>query len=44
VGEKRIRQAMKEGANSVESLGKALNCGTNCGSCIPELRALIAHA
>ncbi len=44
VGEKRIRQAMKDGANSVESLGKALSCGTNCGSCIPELRALIEHA
>ncbi|WP_020683457.1 nitrate reductase [Marinobacterium rhizophilum] len=44
VGEKRIRQAMKEGANSVESLGEALCCGTNCGSCIPELKALLAHA
>ncbi len=41
VGEKRIRQAVTEGANSVESLGQTLGCGTNCGSCIPELRALI---
>jgi len=29
------------GLDSVESLGKALKCGTNCGSCIPELRALL---
>jgi assimilatory nitrate reductase catalytic subunit len=41
VGEKPIRKALSEGANSVESLGKVLGCGTNCGSCIPELRALI---
>jgi len=24
-----------------EELGKALKCGTNCGSCVPELRGLI---
>jgi assimilatory nitrate reductase catalytic subunit len=32
------------GLDSVEALGKALKCGTNCGSCIPELRALLAAA
>ncbi|NUB45720.1 molybdopterin-dependent oxidoreductase [Fertoebacter nigrum] len=28
---------------SVDALGKALRAGTNCGSCRPELRALIAR-
>ncbi|MCB1759592.1 MAG: molybdopterin-dependent oxidoreductase [Gammaproteobacteria bacterium] len=27
-----------------EQIGEALQAGTNCGSCIPELRALIAEA
>jgi assimilatory nitrate reductase catalytic subunit len=27
---------------SVEQIGKALNAGTNCGSCIPELKGLLA--
>jgi assimilatory nitrate reductase catalytic subunit len=27
---------------SVEQIGKALRAGTNCGSCIPELKALLA--
>ena len=26
---------------SVEQIGKALNAGTNCGSCIPELKGLL---
>ena len=29
---------------SVEQIGKALRAGTNCGSCIPELKALLATA
>jgi assimilatory nitrate reductase catalytic subunit len=29
---------------SVEAIGKALKAGTNCGSCIPELKGLIAQA
>ena len=28
--------------NSPEQIGEALNAGTNCGSCVPELRRLIA--
>ena len=31
------------GATSLEALGKLLNAGTNCGSCRPELKALIAR-
>jgi assimilatory nitrate reductase catalytic subunit len=42
VGEKTIRKAIAEqGLDSVESIGRCLNAGTNCGSCIPELRALL---
>ncbi|SUS07382.1 hypothetical protein DF3PB_4230004 [uncultured Defluviicoccus sp.] len=31
-----------DGCHSVEAIGAALQAGTNCGSCIPELRRLIA--
>ncbi|MFC6672569.1 (2Fe-2S)-binding protein [Marinobacterium aestuariivivens] len=44
VGEKRIRRVLDQGSQSVESLGRHLGCGTNCGSCIPELKALIAKS
>jgi assimilatory nitrate reductase catalytic subunit len=29
---------------SVEAIGRALKAGTNCGSCIPELKGLLAQA
>jgi assimilatory nitrate reductase catalytic subunit len=29
---------------SVEQIGKALSAGTNCGSCIPELKGLLAES
>lgn len=41
VGEKTVIAAIEGGANSVQALGKALQCGTNCGSCKPELSQLI---
>lgn len=41
VGEKQITGAICDGQLSVDALGKTLQCGTNCGSCIPELRGLI---
>ncbi|MBX6420929.1 MAG: molybdopterin-dependent oxidoreductase [Nevskia sp.] len=41
VGRKTILGAVREGCNSVEALGARLQCGTNCGSCIPELKALL---
>ena len=45
VGRKVILRAIREqGADSVDALGTRLKCGTNCGSCIPELRALLATA
>ena len=41
VGEKTIRAAIANGCKSVGLLGEKLRCGTNCGSCIPELKALL---
>lgn len=39
VGEKTIQNAITSGeCASVEALGELLKCGTNCGSCIPELK------
>ncbi|GAA0584142.1 molybdopterin-dependent oxidoreductase [Halomonas salifodinae] len=41
VGQKAIVTAIRGGEASVESLGARLACGTQCGSCIPELKSLI---
>jgi assimilatory nitrate reductase catalytic subunit len=43
VGAARIERAAA-GAGSVEGIGRQLGAGTNCGSCIPEIRRLIAAA
>ena len=42
VGENTLREAIRNGAASVEALGIELKAGTNCGSCIPELRKLLS--
>ncbi len=42
VGAKRIEAAAAAGNRSVEKIGRQLGAGTNCGSCIPEIRRLIA--
>ncbi|MEM9620535.1 MAG: nitrate reductase [Pseudomonadota bacterium] len=44
VREAAIRAQIDCGAASVEELGKQLLCGTNCGSCVPELNALLAQS
>ncbi len=44
VGERAIAQAVKAGARSVECLGEELRCGTQCGSCIPELKRMLLAA
>jgi assimilatory nitrate reductase catalytic subunit len=41
VGESTLRQAIAQGTASVEALGIKLKAGTNCGSCIPELKQLL---
>ena len=43
VGEKAITQAIANGCDTVQALGQALRCGSNCGSCIPELKALLVQ-
>ena len=43
VGRNRIVDAVTVGGcRSVEAIGATLSAGTNCGSCIPELRKIIA--
>jgi assimilatory nitrate reductase catalytic subunit len=42
VGLATIREAIQSGAaRSVEAIGTALRAGTNCGSCLPELKRLV---
>lgn len=43
VGRKTIEAAIRAGAETPAELGKQLSCGTNCGSCVPELKGLIAE-
>jgi len=42
VGAARIAATITEGCGSVEKIGARLGAGTNCGSCVPEIRRLIA--
>jgi len=48
VGLNVIREALaSKSATNVEAIGKALRAGTNCGSCLPELKRIVqdhAHA
>ncbi len=44
VGRNAIETAIAAGCHDLASLGRRLRAGTNCGSCVPELRGLIAHA
>lgn len=44
VGENDLKRAIAQGAGSVEALGIRLKAGTNCGSCIPELKTLLLQA
>ncbi|MBT7445489.1 MAG: molybdopterin-dependent oxidoreductase [Methylococcales bacterium] len=42
VGEKSISAAMSEqNLSSVEAIGACLQAGTNCGSCVPELKDML---
>ncbi len=44
VGLNVIRAALESGAAAnVDDIGKALRAGTNCGSCLPELKRIVAH-
>ena len=41
VGDKQIKAAVEAGVKNVIELGEELKCGTNCGSCVPELKTLV---
>lgn len=41
VGVNEITAAARSGCCSVEAIGEALNAGTNCGSCRPEIRRIV---
>ncbi len=36
-----VRKAVSGGATSVADIGRTLRAGTNCGSCLPELKRII---
>lgn len=42
VSEKTINTAIEVGATSISAVGDATGAGTNCGSCKPEIRKLLA--
>ncbi len=41
VSESAIVNAVRNGAKTPAELGRLLRCGSNCGSCIPELKQLL---
>ncbi len=42
VGLNVIRAAIAGGAANTDEIGKALRAGTNCGSCLPELKRIVS--
>jgi assimilatory nitrate reductase catalytic subunit len=43
IGLTAIRDRIESGeATTVEDIGKLLRAGTNCGSCVPELKRILA--
>jgi len=44
VSETAILSAVAGGACSAEQLGEKLGCGTNCGSCVPELNRMVRES
>ncbi|NEW93497.1 nitrate reductase [Rhodopseudomonas sp. BR0M22] len=44
VGRNTLQTAIRDGATSVDAIGTRLRAGTNCGSCLPELRKLLRHS
>jgi assimilatory nitrate reductase catalytic subunit len=42
IGEKRIQEGIRQGLDSVEAIAETLKAGSGCGSCVPEIRSLLA--
>ena len=38
-----VHAIANQGLTSVDAIGAAVQAGTNCGSCIPELRQILAQ-
>lgn len=41
IGDRHIRRAIQEGARTPDAIGKSCRAGTGCGSCRPDLLALL---
>jgi assimilatory nitrate reductase catalytic subunit len=39
-----VAMAIADGATSLDAIGATTRAGTNCGSCRPEIRALVRAA
>ena len=44
VGRKRVEAAIADGAGTAAQVGVATRAGTNCGSCLPEIKTLLGGA
>jgi assimilatory nitrate reductase catalytic subunit len=44
VGEKTIEKAIKGGCKNPAEVGAELKAGTNCGSCVPEIKQILARS
>jgi assimilatory nitrate reductase catalytic subunit len=42
VGRRVIESAVRAGCDDAAAIGKRVKAGTNCGSCVPELRRIVA--
>jgi assimilatory nitrate reductase catalytic subunit len=42
-GETAILEAIQSGCATATDIGARLKAGTNCGSCVPELKALLGQ-
>lgn len=41
IRDSQIEKAVDEGCDTLQALQKKLRCGSNCGSCIPEIKAFL---
>ncbi len=41
VGEAAINEAIAQGACGIDDIGRTVKAGTNCGSCLPELKKML---
>jgi assimilatory nitrate reductase catalytic subunit len=45
VGVEAVRSAVQSGTvRTITDIGKTLRAGSNCGSCLPELKRMLIHA